>query len=664
VPHPGEPSPEKTEARVLYDEDNLYVGFICWDTDMEHITINELRKDFNFAQNDIVGVSIDGFKDRRSGIFLNINAAGSKRDGLIFNDGQTNADWDGVWDVKTQLYDDHWTAEIVIPFKTLRFSNSPTQEWGMNLVRRISRLNEESQWSPIPFRFSGLKISYAGTLKGLENIQQGRNLKIKPFAIAGVTQVRAADGTLQAVQSLKRKNGYDGGFDAKYSVTPFLTLDGTFRTDFAQVEVDQQQVNLTRFNLFFPEKRDFFLENAGTFNFGLQNANDRNNNLVPFFSRRIGLSANGDPIPIRGGARLSGQLGRFDLGMLEMNTERHGSIPSNNYVVGRLKRNLLARSYIGALMTSRDSTLPGDYNRVYGADAVFVFNSKIELESYVLKSDAPGRSDHNQARRMAAAWRDDELVISTEYDSVQGNFIPDVGFIRRRDVTNYSGEFAWLPRFRSSSSIRNLVFRFTPEYYGGSSSGKVETRTQGGTVGIQFQNASSIMFSATPTFDRLVSPFRIRPDITVPVGDYNYLSYSGSFNTNGTRRISGSGNFSTGEFWDGHRKSFGGSFISKPNYHLSLQLDYSRDHVELPTGTFTTGLVGARFLYSFNPRTFLNAYFQYNAETHQVTSNIRFNIIHHPLSDLFIVYNDRRDTNAGQLLERAFIVKFTNLLDL
>jgi hypothetical protein len=351
---PGVLATEQTEARFLYDDDNLYVGVIMWDSDIGGRVVNELKEDFNFRDTDGITVLIDTLHDRRSGFTFGTNPAGAKRDGQLSNDGGQNNDFDTVWDVKVSVNEDSWIAEYVIPFKSLRFRDIPQQEWGLNLSRRVLRKNEESMWSPIPVRFTAIKISLAGTLRGIENVRQGRNLKVKPYAAAGITQVRTGN-EMQTMRSLTRLNDYDGGVDLKYGITPSLTFDTTYHTDFAQVEVDQQQVNLTRFNLFFPEKRDFFLENAGTFNFGTANTFGANaSNLVPFFSRRIGLSASGTPIPIVGGARLSGQAGRYDLGFLMMKTDEFGGTPSNNYAVGRVKRNLLTRSSVGAIFTNRE----------------------------------------------------------------------------------------------------------------------------------------------------------------------------------------------------------------------------------------------------------------------------------------------------------------------
>jgi hypothetical protein len=549
-------------------------------------------------------------------------------------------------------------AEYIIPFKTLRFSKAPSQEWGLQLTRRVLRLNQETSWAPVPIRYNPGRMSLAGTLRGLENIRQGRNLKVKPYISAGVTHVRIGDQT-QTVQSLTRLKDYDAGMDLKYSLTPSLTLDATIHTDFAQVEVDQQQVNLTRFNLFFPEKRDFFLENSGTFNFG------PGGNLVPFFSRRIGLSPSGTPIPIDGGVRVSGRVGQYDVGFLTMKTGELGATPSNNYQVGRVRRNLLRNSWIGALATNRDSAVGGDYNRVYGADAHFQFYEKLEFDSYILASATPGQSGRNQARRFQSGWRDDELTISGEYNAVQTNFNPETGFVRRGNMSQYAGDFSWRPQLNGNDTIRNLSFGTTLDYYENGTTEKIETRVQEVSTGITFENAASLTLSAAQTFDRLLTPFRIRSNAMLPVGDYPYLDYTASGRSDPSEKISGNANITWGEFWNGKHKSWGGTVSLKPNYHLNIETTYSRNNVKLPipNGSFTTDLIGTRFIYAFTPRAFLNAFFQYNADTRQVSSNIRFNITHHPLSDLYVVYNDTRNTDTGELVGRALIIKLTNLFN-
>ena len=653
-PFTGRPAVEPTEVRFLYDEDNLYVGVICFDSDVGELSINELARDFNINRSDSIQIAIDSLHDRRSAYSFRTNPGGALGDSQISN-GSFHHDWDAVWDVRTSTRSDGWVAEFVIPFKTLRFATLPGQVWGLNIGRKLLRINEESFWSPYPIRYGMTRTSLFGTLNGLDDIEQGRNLKVTPFVTAGATRLRpAADPS----GGFETDYDYDGGLDLKYSVTPSLTLDGTYRTDFAQVEVDQQQVNLTRFSLFFPEKRDFFLENEGTFSFG---SSAGGSNLVPFFSRRIGLSPAGTPIPIVGGARMSGRIGRYDLGVLAMKTKRAGEIPSNNYVVGRVRGNFLTNSWIGALVTNRDSTLDGSYNRVFGADTHLEFYDRLRVDSFLLKSETPGLSDRDQARQLAVAWRDDELTASAGYNELQLNFNPEVGFIRRPNNTRYDGAFSWNPRIESEV-FRNLVFGTRMEYYEGGETEQIETRTSGLNLGIRFENDGSVNFEMTDTFDRLLEPFDIRRDIAIPVGDYRYRGYSASASSNPGRRISGTVSFDWGEFWNGRQRSARGNLSLRPNYHLNIDIDYRRDHVDLPAGRFTTDLVGTRVAYAFTPRALLNGFFQYNSSTRQVSSNIRFNIIHRPLSDLFLVYNDLRDS-SGRSLQRAFIVKVTNLFD-
>ena len=652
-PYPGALSAENTEVRFLFDEDNLYVGVICYDSDAANIVVNELEEDFNYLSGDIFTVAIDSLHDLQSSFLFVTNPAGAKADHQV-SPGEFNADWDGVWDVQVTRSTEGWIAEFVIPFKTLRFSSAASQEWGINMNRNILRINEESDWSPTPVRFDLSRVSQYGTLHGLENIRQGRNLKVTPFVTAGFTNLRPPNDPFGEFDT---DQDFDGGVDLKYSLTPSLTLDATYRTDFAQVEVDQQQVNLTRFNLFFPEKRDFFLENAGTFAFG------QGNNLVPFFSRRIGLSSEGTPIPIVGGARVTGQVGGYDAGFLVMKTERQGLRPSNNYVVGRVKRRFLTNSWVGGLVTDRESSLAGDYNRVYGVDAHLQFYERLEFDSYILRSDTPNLSGRNQARQVEVAWRDDELTLAAGYNEIQTNFNPEVGFVQRGDNTHYRGDVAWNPLIESSPLFRNIVMNLAFNYYEDGETEQIETREEGANLGVRFENNGSVNFKVIRTFDRLLEQFPIHSSVSIRQGDYSYLGYSASASSNPSGKISGNGSVEWGEFWSGRRRSFIGGVSWKPNVNFKMDVDYTRNQVNLAEGEFTLDLVGARFLYAFSPRAFFNAFIQYNADTRQVSSNVRFNVIHHPLSDLFLVYNELRDTQNGQLLQRGLVFKLTNLFN-
>jgi hypothetical protein len=657
-PHPGMPASERTEVRFLYDDNNLYIGARCFESDPKGMTVNELREDFDSQESDLFGLFLDTLHDRQSGYFLSTNPAGARRDTQVSNDGtQSNLDWDGVWDVKATIDEEGWTAEFVIPFKTLRFSKSPTQEWGLNLLRRIKRNNEESHWSPLPRRFRLTRASMAGTLTGLHGIRQGRNLKLKPYVISSVTEVGTSAGA--------RDLDGDAGLDLKYGLGPSMTLDLTYRTEFSQVEVDQQQVNLTRFNLFFPEKREFFLENAGTFTIaggGGVRGSGGTGNVIPFFSRRIGLSSSGTPVPIVGGARLSGKTGTYDVGMLAINTQHDGTFPSNTFLVGHLRKTLRGSSTAGAIVTSRHSPIDGDHNQLYGVDTFLRFFEKLEITSYLLQTTTPGRSGQNQARLLETAWRDEDLTVSGLYEQVQPNFNPEAGLVRRANMTHYSGDVSWRPRPRRSAYIRNYNLDASTDYYA-DEHGHIETRDYSVGTGILFHNSASIRFTMTETFERLREPFAIRSNVIIAPGDYTFRRYAVNVGTDRSRAIGGSVNASVGEFWDGQNRSASGSLEFKPSIHFNMDLNASRNHVTLPAGEFSTTLVGSRMLLAFNTKTFLSSYLQYNATTNQFTSNTRFNIIHRPMSDLYLVYNERRDTVSGSRLERAVIVKFTYLYD-
>jgi hypothetical protein len=645
---PGQVATQQTEVRFLYDSHNLYIGAVCYENDIEHMIVNGLKRDFQSNVGDEIGIVLDTLNDDRSGFFVSTNPAGAKRDLQVSNDSQINQEWDGVWDVRVRVEKDRWTAEFVVPFKTLRFKDAPSQEWGLNMFRKMRRINEESFWAPLPIRYNMTKVSLAGTLTGLEGIHQGRNLTVKPYIAAGVNQVLT--GT-----TLKSDFDSDGGVDLKYGLTPSLTLDATYRTDFSQAEVDQDQVNLTRFNLFFPEKRDFFLENSGVFDFGSRAGGS--GNLLPFFSRRIGLSDSGTVIPIIGGTRISGTVGAQEIGFLAMKTKRDGLIPSNNFVVGRVKRKLLQNSFIGAIVTSRDSTTDGDHNRVYGGDAVLQFYNKIDFTAYYLKSNTPGIDNADDARRFTAGYKDNVFSLSGEYEKVADNFNPEVGFIRRPDMSHYAGDFAYNPRVERIRKIRDVTLSTAYDYYAGVD-GKIETRTDNQRFNVEFANSAQFSLSTTETFERLRQRFA---RYSIPVGDYKFRDYSVSYNSDRSRLLGGRINYNWGEFWNGSRRSPGGDITLKPNHHWQIDTTFSRNDIKVPSGQFVTTLVGLKVLYAFSSRAFLNTFFQYNTERHQLSSNIRFNIIHRPLSDLYVVFNERRDTTARKVLDRGIIFKFTNL---
>ncbi|TDI45010.1 MAG: hypothetical protein E2P02_08400 [Acidobacteria bacterium] len=382
-PEEGAPAMFDTEVRVLYDENNLYFGVLAHDDDPDSLIIKDLTRDFATFAVDGFSVILDTFHDRRNSYIFSTNPMGAKSDAQSLSEGQEfNEDWNGVWHVAGQIEDRGWTAEFAIPFKTLKFKNVDSQNWGINFLRRNRRFNEESYWSPIPRIYDASRVSLAGTLEELRDLRPGTRFKLTPFATANVSESSDSD----------TDGSFEGGLDAKVSVSTGLTLDLTLNTDFSQAEADLQQVNLSRFSLFFPEKRDFFLENAGIFRFGppedprfrrfrrqaglsagsgFPAGQTRGNDLLLFFSRRIGLSE-GRPIPVQGGGRLTGRYGAYQIGLLSIQTgEEEGLSTGDNFSVVRVKRDILANSDIGVMFINRESMNSSHFNRSIGVDANF-----------------------------------------------------------------------------------------------------------------------------------------------------------------------------------------------------------------------------------------------------------------------------------------------------
>lgn len=653
-PHPGEPASARTEARFLYDDRNLYVGVWCYDPHPEGIIVNELKEDFAGQEGDGFTLFLDTINDHRSGLMFAINPGGARRDSEVFNDGdQNNQDWDGVWDAQARITDQGWFAEMVIPLKTLRFKTPASHEWGLNMTRRLRRTNEDSHWSPLPRRFRVFKASLAGTLRGFDGHAQGRNFTVKPYVTAGPAQNRVG-GVLDSTFDR------DGGVDLKYALTPSSKLDVTYRTDFSQVEADQQQVNLTRFSVFFPEKREFFLENRDMFNFGVRGGGSggSSNNLLPFFSRKIGLSATGTPIPILGGARVTGKSRSFDVGAVAMRTEATETTPANAFLVGRVRRMLFRNSWLGAIATNRDSTRAGDFNRVFGIDSNIQVKQKLDITSYWLRSVTPGRTTGQDASAMNVSWRDNNYNVTAQYEQVQTNFNPEVGFIRRRDNDHYALTVNVLPRLHNAY-VRNLTFGAGADYYA-KWRGDMQTRQQDVSAGLAFHNSSTVNYKVTHNWERLAEPFAIRSNVRIPLGDFDFTQHEVNFNLDRSRRFSGGGSVLWGGFWGGDQQSASLTLDLKPTYRLNIDASYTVNHVTLPQGDFTTHLVVTRALYAFTTHLFLNSFVQYNADTKQVSTNVRFNFLYRPLSDLYVVFNDRHDS-TGQLLERAVVVKLTRL---
>jgi len=668
-PHEGEPASELTEVRIAYDRDALYIGVVCHDTPPAVLVVNDIRKDFGTGEQDSFELILDTFADRRNGFVFVVNPAGAKSDTQIANEGRdVNTNWDAVWDVATTRSENGWTAEIRIPFKTLRFERGADRIWGVNFSRHIRRKNEVDYWSPVPRVYNLYRASMAGTLGGLPDASQGRNLRVKPWVAADVTRGLAGD---------EFDSDAHAGLDVKYGVTPSLTLDVTVKPDFAQAEADEQQVNLTQFSLFFPEKREFFLENSGMFYFGDIPRESRLGNarfappeeeMLLFFSRRIGLTDKGEEIPIAAGGRLTGRVGRTGVGLMTIQTQDVPGRAGDNYTVLRGRRDILRNSDVGAIFLSRQSAgASSDRNQVAGVDANFRFVRALSLNGFLSRSWTPGVDGGEMAGKGSVVWNDNFLHTQYSLLSVGDNFRDDIGFIKRRGIRKHFADFGirFRPEWWRKLGIRELHPHTRYNIYTDQSNTKV-THTNHIAMAWFFERGGYLELQWNPRFERITVPFAIRPDQSFAVGSYGWNEYVLELETDHSRKVSGSALITSGGFWSGSQLSTKVGVLYRPSYHLTFDVALQRNDIHLPAPMhdFVTNLVTTRIGYAFNTRTFLDTLVQYNTDLRQFSANIRFDLIHRPLSDLFIVYNEQRLTETPTPINtgRGLIVKYTHML--
>jgi CRP-like cAMP-binding protein len=665
-PHEGEAASEPTEVRVVFDRDALYIGVVCHETAGADVIVNDIRKDFSPGEQDSFEVILDTFADRRNGFVFVTNAAGAKSDAQIANEGrEVNTSWDAVWTVAAKRATDGWSAEMRIPFKTLRFERGLGQVWGINFSRRIRRKNEIDYWSAVPRVYNLYRVSFGGTLAGLPDASQGRNLRIKPFVAANSTR---------GVGAGRYSSGSDAGVDVKYGVTPSLTIDATVRPDFAQAEADEQQVNLTQFSVYYPEKREFFLENSGTFYFGDIPRESRlgfvrfappEEEILLFFSRRIGLTDAGEAVPLAGGARLTGRAGKFGIGVMTIQTESSQGRAGDNYTVLRGRRDILANSDVGAIVLSRQSSgTSGDFNRVVGADANFRFFRAFSVNSFIARSETPGVADGQLAGKGSVTWNANFLHTQYSFLSIGDHFRDDIGFIKRTGVRKHFVDFGVRPRPERLRKYGIREFHPHTRYniYTDQSNAKV-SHTNHVAAAVFFENGGYVEAQWNPRFERITTPFKLGNQAFAP-GSYGWNEYALELESNHSRIISASALLTAGGFWNGTQKSAKVGVIVRPSYHLTFDMALQRNDIDLPfpMHAFVTNLVTSRIGYAFSSRMFLDTLLQYNTDLKQFSANVRFDLIHRPLSDLFIVYNEQQLTSQDIRSGRGLIVKYTHML--
>jgi Domain of unknown function (DUF5916)/Carbohydrate family 9 binding domain-like len=687
-PHEGAPATEKTEAWIFFDSQNLYIAARCWDSQPEREIANEMRRDGQqILQNENFTVIFDTFYDRRNGFMFQTNSLGAMRDTMSTDETNQNQDWNTVWDVRTQRSDKGWTVEYVIPFKSLRYGPGSEQIWGVNMRRIVRWKNEWSFLSAPPAYLAQRSIiatSLAATMVGLEVPKSRPILELKPYGISGLRT------DLNASPPFTNDGDKDWGADAKLGVTKGLTMDLTYNTDFAQVEDDTQQVNLTRFNLFFPERREFFLEGQGIFAFGgvtqmgaggggggtgLGFGVNNMNTPVLFFSRRIGLN-NGAPVPIAGGGRLNGHEGAYSIGLLNIQSKddfTNAASPAyaTNFSVVRLKRDLLKRSNVGLLYTHRAETTaggrpPGD---TFGIDGLFSASTALNVNWYFARTRTSELQGKDDSYLGSFDYNVDRYGLQLQHLKVGEHFVPQVGFLRRSDFKRSFAQARFSPRPARGhmTAIRRFIYAGNIEYIE-NNQGRLDFREQEGQFQIEMVNSDIANVDFTNDYEFIPQPFQISTGVIVPAGGYTYNSLLTSYYLGSQHPLAGTVSAQVGQLYGGTKETLGlASGRVELTSQLSLEPSFSVNWVDLPSGSFTATVVTNRTTFTVSPRMFVSALVQYNSSASALSTNARFRWEYQPGSELFVVYSDGRDTaptGVPVVINRAFIVKITKLFRL
>jgi hypothetical protein len=659
-PANGQPATERTEVRMLYDAGNLYIGVHAFDSEPEHLRATEMRRDSSrIMDEDNFQIILDTFRDSRSGYMFVTNPLGAKLEQQIFEEGggnvrgsasNINKDWNGVWDAASRRTSDGWVTEIAIPMVTLRSPDVPVQTWGVNFSRSLRRKNEIVYWSPIPKPFTVMQVSLAGTVTGMTDLNRGLDLRLKPYVTAGSKYERV--GSASTTHALK-----DVGVDVKYGLGHGLALDLTVNTDFAQAEVDEQQVNLTRFALFFPEKRDFFLENSGQFTVGTQGL-ERQMDL--FFSRRIGLSDTGQPIGLRGGARLTGKVAGNNIAVMDLQTEEANGRPADNFLVARYSKDINRRSKIGGLLINKESMKSGRFNRVMSADAMFAPNRAFSLHTIAAKSMTPGIDSDNNAYHARALYLDTKWQTYAEFTQIEPKFNDEVGYVPRTGIRQSKVHLERNPRpggrIRVMEPMINVIYITDMQ-------NRLLTRRNHQMVGTRFQNGAYLNIAWNHWFDQIDEPFKVQT-VTIPRGTYRYDEVSFTFNSNPARRIYEQFTFSPQTYYGGNRTDVSATLGVRPNNRASGEYSIQRNDVDGPWGAFVVNLSILRVDLALSPRQTIRTLSQYNSLTKQLSMSFRYNFIYKPGSDIYVTYDELQTDTLGRPIgrNRQFALKTTYLL--
>lgn len=637
-PDEGVGATEDSEVRIGYDRDFLYFGFRFMDKNPELIRAMNLERGGRNDRDDHAYIGLDTYLDKRNCYLFEMNSLGTQDDATVTDESLTidGFSWDAVFRSETVIDDLGWTLEVSIPFRQLRFPKGDEIEFGLMLSRMINRKNERVIWPRIGLEYGTFAAGFSalaaasqyGKLTGLKDIRRGHNIEIKPYVTLGGSRLRANLET----ETLERDANADMGIDFKYGISSNLTLDMTINTDFAQVEADNVQVNLTRFNLFFPEKREFFLERSGLFDHG----NSRSTQT--FFSRRIGLSNQ-----ILAGARMTGQVGPFSVGLLNIETgeklkQIFGSESANN-TVARIRTSLFPRATVGAIFTNFQTK--DVYNRALGLDAKYRFWGSSEFNAWFTNVGDSDPNNRGNAGHVSLDLRNDRYGAAVSYTNIGENYNPTLGFVRRRDMRQYSGELTYrILTNWEKIPLRRFNTEVDYDFIEGQDGDKQSTEFEIEVVG-EFDKRDQIGITFENRFERLEVPFNIRQDVNIPAGDYQFSTLSVSGSTDQSRRTSGGGEISFGNFFHGKRTSLEGTLGFRQSKHLTVGASINYSLIDLPevNGRFDATTVSTSILGALNKNLFAKALIQYDNFTRALQANIRVDWIHTPGSDLFFVYN-------------------------
>lgn len=643
VPVAGAEASERSEVLITYDENNFYIGLRCFDRDPAKIRATQMAFDANLDPDDRVEILLDTFHDRRNAFWFQIGAAGSNGDALISRNGANfNKRWDTIWYGRAKVTDEGWFAEVRIPFASISFDPSG-ETWGFNIRRHIRRKNEVVRWASPEPRLRFFAAANAGTITDLHGMKQGSGLDMTPF----VSGFRSDDEE-------DEHTGLDAGLDIYYRISSSTKLSLSFNTDFAETEVDARRVNLTRFPLFFPEKRKFFLEDSGVFEFGATN------DVIPFFSRRIGIDADGEPVPLLANAKLTSSTDSHRYGLLDSVTDDSGELDSRNLFVGRFSKNVLDQSDVGVIFTHGDPT-GDDGEYTVGTDLnlrtdSFQGDRNLRFNAYILKTEDASKSGDDLAYQAGLYYPNDQVELEATYTTIEDNFDPALGFVPRSGIHKYAGKAAYNPRLYSD--IRRLRFQASPRWIT-DTSGRTQTRLVS-TIpfGIEWETGDSFRLRATPQEEVLDEDFEISDGIVITTGSYDFFRYGLSYDTSDRRPVSAEFDFTTGTFFDGTRNDYGLELQWRASRHAIFEVDYSFNDIDLEGGSFVVNTVRTKADFLFSPFLTWSNFVQWDDVSDGLGLNSRVRYIIEPGRDLFFVLNQGWNTYGESFVPLSTDLRF------